>query len=59
MSSRPVISSGGMIPRPMGEQLRASEPRQMLHFDFCEDGGNGGGHRTHPIAEGRILWLPE
>ena len=25
-----------MIPRPMGEQLRASEPREMLHFDFLQ-----------------------
>jgi hypothetical protein len=24
---------GGMVPRPMGEQLRASAPREMLHFD--------------------------
>ena len=32
-----VKSRGGdMVPRPMGEQLRASVPREMIHFDFLK-----------------------
>jgi hypothetical protein len=32
-----VKSRGGdMVPRPMGEQLRASVPREMIHFDYLK-----------------------
>ena len=27
---------GGMIPRPMGRQLQASKPRELIHFDFLK-----------------------
>ena len=25
-----------MVPRPLGEQLRASKPREIVHFDFLK-----------------------
>ena len=27
---------GGMVPRPLGAQLRASKPKELLHFDFLQ-----------------------